>query len=1436
MKIFQLNTRQTPLWTTLLAIIGLAFIYLFIYIPRHEKMIREQRFRVLQIIDENVHSKIRNSVALLNNLLTAYERPVAIEANKYFTAKSLNEYVRKSSRENFTFTPHWSKKDNVKTDSLDNAYTLEIDEKTQEIILRYSKKYSGQNILHGIGMKFSFDQFISALLPQNVFDEYIVLSSGKTVYETFPAGVSKVMGDSVLGIKNGMSASSIRDFSIGGKDYKLFLQPVQFTSEKEWVIGGLLSDKRYQAERKQLPSGAILFLFTLAVLLIVAIPWIKLFHMGGQDRLTILDGAFSILVSMLIVSVLFLTFFKYNLPFRTDNSPDSKKNLADSISIAFKKEIDSTHKMLTKHDAILRDLKTFAQDIIYEDGAFRNMAGHMLQKPTQVLTLARDSSIKHFFWLRANGDEIFKWTRDNLMPPHANYRIRKYFKNVIEKRTYSLPSLNDTTKFYLDQVMSWTSGEFTSVLSIPSSAKNVAVAAVAFNVKSLRNTIMPLGYQFAIINKNGDVLYHSQSSHNLNENLLERFSASNELLSCLNAHSDGAFLTEYLSRKYNVLVKPFTELPYFIVILSDTAFKETRDLEIYSFTFTIMLLFYAFLIFEMLIIFLGSARRSFFKKQLFDTSWVGPKSSAHADYLLSAFFNMVVIGLLMYFFSSSSFLSYGFMLLFSVTFLTFFLNCLYWLRYCTEGSVKSVFKVTAIVILAGIITIVDLVAFLTLERRHFCYVIKYEAALSVLSLCIILLRWMYLKKWQSQTNRLRLREKNYITSFTLMVLTRLIVTSGIPVVFFYVGSYNYEQNLLIRYKQSIFANQLIEEMPPDSLAAARTIVQKPAIYIDSAWIKSIGIAKGRKNTDTNSSEDGKAIKLLSTFRPDITSEAITEEKFYLTKASDSVLSYSPIMKDGNEKDSGTFMDAKTNNPDLFLTISSAGLNYNFPFLVHNKGSWFWVFFTIALVLFFILLRTIVIKLFAIKIPDLSKFEKLDDDVLVNNDLNNLLFVLGSPGAKKKNYILEQIKFGKIRARDGSKLTYNEGMLDTNDVFIADLFNIPDSSEIETELVNWKSYAEEALNDENKLVIVNHFEYNLEDQVTNRIKLNFLEHLMMKENPKIIILSAVHPTAVLDSIFFEGKKKKGKDENVQTSISSEDLERWNILLGHFRIVLLALENFEKKYALGVFGNKAELKAENCYPDAKYFWEKVWGRENPKKPIQLETPGKSRTMAVNLVPGVYKFRLTITHRGGVSFEDKVLTVRDPIYSLTYGETQRTHFLNKMRGTTLNLARMEDKKDFNPDELAFKLQFTSQYFYMYIWQSLTKEEKFLLYDLAEDNLVNSFDVHNLSMLIGKGIIYRDSDGTLRIFNKGFRNFILTAIGNSEAMKIKSQIRDNGNWGKWRTPLIIIFISILVFLMVSEENTYGKLLLYVGGLGTAIPAFLKVLSLFDRSAPKSS
>ena len=115
-------------------------------------------------------------------------------------------------------------------------------------------------------------------------------------------------------------------------------------------------------------------------------------------------------------------------------------------------------------------------------------------------------------------------------------------------------------------------------------------------------------------------------------------------------------------------------LPYFIVIFDDINYRETRDTEIYSFTFSMMLLFFAFLVLELFVVFLVSSKRSFFKRQLYDTSWIGLKIFSHHQYNIATLFNLVIILMLVAFFRTSTFLTYLYILLFSVTFVSVFLT------------------------------------------------------------------------------------------------------------------------------------------------------------------------------------------------------------------------------------------------------------------------------------------------------------------------------------------------------------------------------------------------------------------------------------------------------------------------------------------------------------------------------------------------------------------------------------------------------------------------------------------------------------------------------------------------------------------------------------------------------------------------------------------
>ena len=255
MKFFSINRSHALVLTTLLVVIALGAIYLFIYLPHNEKNIEAQRFRVLQNIDENIHAKIENSVALLNNLLTAFQTKPS-DSNK------IKKYIDRTSKENFILIPRKiiPRETRDSLNNLDSVYTLKSIITPGKSSCFLQSNILGQRkdtIIHGIGMKFSFEQFVSFLLPKNVFDEYIIFSKDKPVYQSFPRRYKLyVKEDSLLGIKNGMSASGVRNFNISGKEYKLFLQPVSFSADKEWIIGGLLSNNRYENEKNDCPLKA----------------------------------------------------------------------------------------------------------------------------------------------------------------------------------------------------------------------------------------------------------------------------------------------------------------------------------------------------------------------------------------------------------------------------------------------------------------------------------------------------------------------------------------------------------------------------------------------------------------------------------------------------------------------------------------------------------------------------------------------------------------------------------------------------------------------------------------------------------------------------------------------------------------------------------------------------------------------------------------------------------------------------------------------------------------------------------------------------------------------------------------------------------------------------------------------------------------------------
>jgi hypothetical protein len=1448
MKLFSFNRNQVAVLVTIMVLVVLGALFFFVYMPNNEKRIQKQRFQALQNIDANIRVKIENSVSLLNNTMTDYLKGNSAHQD------TLKEYILGFPRNHFTLSlpKEISYEQSLlgrDSSAVDSAYSLSANNDNQNVRLIYDKNFEKgrRTVVYRMVMEFSYQQFFSPLLRGNVFDEYIVFKDQKPVFETFPAGVSSFQKDTVLGIKDGVAGASIGSYKVGGVDYHFFLQPVRLNSENDWVVSGLLSNDHYQAKKSQLPPQVVLLLVSIVLVLLLSFPWIKLYQMGSKDRLTFKDAVSSLMISMLLMSLVFFLFFHHNGPFRSREKIDTRKIIADSIHHKLLAETRVAVKTLTRLDTLL---KYWQPDSIsgYDTSMLGRSNNYGVSDSAITTEITKDIHISQMFWIDQSGQELINWRLRkgaySRYHPYGIYKERNYFKEILGKGGLTIEG--DITKFSIEQVISWTRFSFTSVVakrSVISEKNRTVVACMSFNLRSVEDVLLPVGYEFAVIDNQAKVLYHSDKLRNLNETLTTKFSDSAALESCLAARAPGTFKTTYYDNNYTVQVVPVMGLPYFVVVLEDTGYDDAVVTESYSFTFSMLILFFAFLMALFLGVFLVSARRSFFKKQLYDTGWIGPKISCHKEYMLTSLMNLIVILVLILIFSQPGFLTYFFILVFTVAFLPLFQNSVLARRYFIEKKSTVLFKRNALVGLGVSILIIDIVASRMLEGSNFICLLLYELFLLLVGVGIFITREFFYNIprtiRQSKFGRLFSLKWNYVNSFSLMALTRLVIMSGIPIVFFYINSHNYEHNLNVRYKQSDFAEKLVRKFK-DALPFAQDSLTGniTGVYFDQFAIKHyIQSASLTAPSHTGNREDDLALRLIRQFRLNLEPQAVREHLFYRDVAGDSNFRFNPILRDIGQPDTGSVLYKKISASDSSIIMRSAAIDYSFPDfgIDGHNGLLFWLLLLMALTCFYFVIYMVIKKLFALGLPDIEVWKNLDNNILSNKLLNGTLFVIGLPGSGKKNFIKNKFKKNEITFDDGTAILLDEPNPANNNAFIAELVNIPSTgSEAEGKRL-WRKYTKQVFESKHKLIIVNHFEYNIQDPVSNHYKLEFLEHLYLEARCKIIILSTIHPVAFLDSM-----EHFSKEQN--KAVPGQDLERWHVLLGHYRIVVLPLQlgitSDVPAAARGQFISKKIVDARNQQPI-----------ENAVVTIK-DTDVQTLTNHAGeffLQKASLPFTICIAATG---FTPKELSIdQDENFAtiemeeddsfifteLTFKETSNTHFLRNMQQSIFEVSqeipgsvRIEKF-----DELAFKLQITAHYFYMYIWQSLTKEEKFLLYDLAEDNLVNSFDDYNLSMLLTKGVIVR-RDGTLKFFNKGFRNFILTAIGNTEAVKIKSQISENGNWNKLKGPLQIVIIAILFFLFASQEEAFSKLIGYVAALGAGIPAILKLFSLLEKSPTK--
>jgi hypothetical protein len=343
---------------------------------------------------------------------------------------------------------------------------------------------------------------------------------------------------------------------IAGVQYRMFKQPCCRSAETDgFVVVGLLESQTMLEASLAISPVLVLAGVVLVIALLVCWSFLKVALIGPQQRVTRVDvlqlGASGIFGLALIIILLLTTSAYARLSADVD---EQLELLADRLHQSLSREFDAAASQLQKmvdtlsaHDCIK----------IFDDGARPpDFCKNTLSAWSDGTELPDAYSNFNAFALADRyGFQHHKAASDPTARQPVNVADRAYFNQVRSREGLWKLEIcrNDCI---LESHWSWTTGKPQVVLATPTGSKDLPVAALSIPMKPLLEPVLPPGFEFAVIDQDGLVHFHSDKQRNVHENLLLETDHDPRLRSLMTAHAAGTLNTPYWGRPYRAYVRP----------------------------------------------------------------------------------------------------------------------------------------------------------------------------------------------------------------------------------------------------------------------------------------------------------------------------------------------------------------------------------------------------------------------------------------------------------------------------------------------------------------------------------------------------------------------------------------------------------------------------------------------------------------------------------------------------------------------------------------------------------------------------------------------------------------------------------------------------------------------------------------------------------------
>lgn len=411
-------------------------------------------------------------------------------------------------------------------------------------------------------------------LEQGVFDTVLLAdASGRIVYVTgrrtteIRATTLAALLTDGTGVAKLARMTSERPVDIAGVAYRMFIQPCcrteSATSEAAgFVVAGLVESRAMYEASLAISPVLVLTGVVFVIALLVGWSFFKVASIGSQQRITRFDvmqlGASGIFGLALATLLLMTTSTYARLSADVDGQLEMLANELDSrLSSEIRSAATQLQGMAARfNENLCITLPEDSTSFTPPPYSCRSFIDPWLDRRNWAAELPRAYPDFTVFALVDNsGFQRVKIAFNETTRTQVFVSERPYFAKV---RSHEDLWMFDEcpTGCFLESHWSWTTGRPQVVLSTATQLSNLPVAAISFPMKPLLDPVLPPSFEFAIIDQNGLVQFHSDRQRNAQENLLLETDQNPRLQSLVLTHGAGTFNTSYWGRPYRAFVRP----------------------------------------------------------------------------------------------------------------------------------------------------------------------------------------------------------------------------------------------------------------------------------------------------------------------------------------------------------------------------------------------------------------------------------------------------------------------------------------------------------------------------------------------------------------------------------------------------------------------------------------------------------------------------------------------------------------------------------------------------------------------------------------------------------------------------------------------------------------------------------------------------------------